>query len=75
VPVLGSYGEEDKGIPAEQVDMLRSALHRAGVPNDITLYEHAEHSFFNETRPAYNHHAAEDSWNKSLEWFGKYLAS
>ena len=75
VPVLGSYGAEDGGIPKEQVDMLRATLERSGVPNDITLYEGAEHSFFNNTRPAYHPEASTDSWAKSLEWFGKYLAA
>lgn len=74
VPVLGSYGANDKGIPKEQVDGLRNALERSGVPNDITYYEGAEHSFFNETRPAYHPEAAEDSWKKSLGWFGQHLA-
>ncbi len=75
VPVLGSYGAADQGIPKEQVDMLRSTLERSGVPNDITYYEGAAHSFFNDTRPAYHAQAAEDSWKKSLAWFDQYLAS
>lgn len=75
VPVLGSYGAEDAGIPVEQVDMLRATLEEHGVPNDIKVYPGAEHSFFNDTRPAYNESAAMDSWMKSIEWFEKYLAS
>ncbi len=74
VPVLGSYGSEDGGIPVDQVDMLRATLTENGVTNDITLYEGAEHSFFNDTRPAYHEAAAMDSWMKSVEWFGQYLA-
>ena len=74
VPVLGSYGAEDGGIPAEQVDMLREALTSNGVTNDITLYPGAEHSFFNDTRPAYNEDAAMDSWMKSVEWFDEHLS-
>ena len=73
VPVLGSYGAEDGGIPAEQVDMLRDTLTSNGVTNDIKLYPGAEHSFFNDTRPAYNEDAAMDSWMKSVEWFEEYL--
>lgn len=75
VPVLGSYGADDAGIPAEQVNMLRDTLTKAGVPNDITLYPGAGHSFFNDTRPSFEPNAAADSWRKSLEWFGRYLAS
>ncbi|RJQ07729.1 MAG: dienelactone hydrolase family protein [Dehalococcoidia bacterium] len=75
VPVLGSYGATDAGIPKEQVDMLRETLTKAGVPNDVTLYDGAGHSFFNDTRPSFHSVAAADSWAKSLAWFGKYLAS
>ena len=75
VPVLGSYGGADEGIPADQVDMLRATLEASGVPNDIKIYAGAEHSFFNDTRPAYHEDAAMDSWLKSLEWFEQYLAS
>ena len=75
VPVLASYGAEDAGIPVDQVDMLRATLEENGVTNDITVYAGAEHSFFNDTRPAYHEDAAMDSWMKSVEWFAQYLAS
>ena len=73
VPVLGSYGSEDTGIPIEQVDMLRTTLNEHGITNNITVYNGAEHSFFNDTRPSYNEKAAMDSWMKSVEWFEQYL--
>ena len=73
VPVLGSYGSEDAGIPIEQVDMLRTTLNEHGITNNITVYNGAEHSFFNDTRPSYNENAAMDSWMKSVEWFEQYL--
>ena len=75
VPVLGSYGATDTGIPKEQVDRLRDALTKAGTTNDITLYEGAGHSFFNDTKPSFHPTSAADSWTKSLAWFGKYVAS
>lgn len=72
VPVMGSYGAEDQGIPVEQVDQLRRTLEEHGVPNDIKVYEGAGHSFFN-AGPAHNELAAQDSWHRTLEWFGRYL--
>ena len=75
VPVLGSYGADDAGIPKEQVDLLRDTLARSGVPHDVTLYEGAPHAFFNDTRPSYREAAAMDSWMKSINWFNRYLAS
>ena len=73
VPVLGSYGADDAGIPKEDVDRLRDTLTKAGVTNDVTLYTGAPHAFFNDTRPSYREGAAMDSWMKSIAWFGKYV--
>jgi carboxymethylenebutenolidase len=74
VPVMGSYGGEDKGIPKEQVDGLRDALAKAGTPNDIMLYDGAQHSFFN-AGPAHHPEAAQHSWERSIGWFNQHLAA
>ena len=74
VPVMGSYGSLDAGIPKEQVDGLRATLERSGVPNDVKLYEGADHGFFNDTRDVHHAEAAADSWRRTLEWFGLYVA-
>jgi len=74
VPVLGSYGEDDAGIPVAQVTMLRDTLAAHDVTSDITIYPGAEHSFFNDTRPSYNEAAAVDSWQRSVDWFDSYVA-
>lgn len=73
-PLMGSYGGEDQGIPKEKVDALRDALTEAGTPNDIKLYDGAKHSFFN-AGPAHHPEAAADSWERSKQWFGQYVAS
>jgi carboxymethylenebutenolidase len=72
VPVMGSYGAEDQGIPKAKVDELRDSLTKAGVDNDIKLYEGAGHSFFN---AGHGHHeaASADSWERSKGWFAKHL--
>ena len=72
VPVMGSYGAEDQGIPVEQVEGLRTALEQNNVPNDIKIYEGAGHSFFN-AGPAHHERAAQDSWQRTLQWFERYL--
>lgn len=75
VPVLGSYGADDAGIPVEQVEMLRDTLAKQDTPSDIMIYPGAGHSFFNDTRPSYNEAAAIDSWLRSVEWFDRYVAA
>ncbi len=73
VPVAGSFGSLDQSIPGEQVEMLRSTLERVGTPNDIVMYEGAQHAFFNPTRPNHHPEAAADSWRRSLAWWDRYL--
>ena len=50
VPMIGSYGRLDQGIPEEQVERLRATLAANGVAHDVKLYDGAEHGFCNETR-------------------------
>jgi carboxymethylenebutenolidase len=71
VPVMGSYGALDAGIPRERVDALREALAQAGIDHDIVLYDGAGHGFFN--RAHVEPTAAAHSWERSKAWFGRYL--
>ncbi len=73
VPVMGSYGAEDQGIPAEMVNGFREALDAQGTPNDVKIYEGAAHSFFN-AGPAHHEAAAADPWGRSVAWFTQHLA-
>lgn len=73
-PVLGHYGELDKGIPVSLVKDFEGELNKNGIANEINIYAEAQHAFFNETREqAYHPEAAEDAWDKTLNWFQKYL--
>ena len=72
-PVMGHYGSLDSGIPASRVKAMTQALTDAGIANDITIYENAQHSFFNDTRPSYNPEAAALAWERTLAWLRKYV--
>jgi carboxymethylenebutenolidase len=74
-PVLGIYGDEDRGIPVEDVYALERALTQAGVKHEIHLYHGAPHGFFNDTNAsAYREEFARDAWAQCLRWFRTYLA-
>ena len=70
IPICGSYGERDTGIPAEGVRAFAKALR---VPNDIVEYPTAGHAFFDDQRASYVPDAAQDSWRRTLAFFAKYL--
>ncbi len=73
-PWLGLFGDEDGGIPIEDVEALRVALEAAPVPTEIVRYPGAEHGFFCDERPAYNAAASADAWPRTLAWFDEHLA-
>jgi carboxymethylenebutenolidase len=70
IPVCGSYGARDTGIPAEEVRAFTAAL---TVPNDFRIYDEAGHAFFDDTRPSYVASAAADAWKRVMAFFAKYV--
>lgn len=70
VPLLGSYGEKDTGIPAESV---RDFFSKLRVPNDVKIYPDAGHAFMDHARPSYVADAAADAWRRTIAFFTKYL--
>jgi len=67
----GSLDERiDAGIPAYE-----DALKKAGVKYELYMYEGANHAFHNDTAPGrYNEAAAKLAWQRTIEFFKKYLA-
>lgn len=73
-PILLIYGENDKGVPAEQGQELHARLEQMGKQSELVIYPNADHAFFNDTRPqVYNHEAAGDAWRRTLELFRRSL--
>jgi carboxymethylenebutenolidase len=72
-PVLGLYGELDKGIPQTDIAAMRAALAKAQKPSKIKVFPGAEHGFFADYRPSYNESAAREGWADGLQWFKQWL--
>jgi carboxymethylenebutenolidase len=72
-PWLGLFGDQDEGIPVEDVEKLRTALEGARVPTQVVRYADAEHGFHCNERPSYNESAAKDGWARMLDWFREHL--
>ncbi len=73
-PLLLIYGEEDKGVPAEQGRELAAKLREMGKDIKLVIYPGANHAFFNDTRPeVYNEDAAADAWKRTLDLFRRTL--
>jgi carboxymethylenebutenolidase len=71
-PLLANYGELDtritSGWPA--FDAALTANH---VPHEGYVYKGANHGFHNDTTPRYDEAAAKLAWQRTLDWFNKYL--
>lgn len=73
-PVLGLYGEQDRGIPLASVEAMRAALQRAGqTESRIDVYDDAPHGFHADYRDSYRAADAADGWAKLLALFGTKL--
>jgi carboxymethylenebutenolidase len=73
-PLILIYGENDKGVPAEQGRELGERLKEMGKDAEVVVYPGADHAFFNDTRPeVYNPTAAADAWARMLAFFRTHL--
>jgi len=72
-PVVGSYPEKDFTAGAGRA--LDAALDKFEVTHDIKIYPGAHHSFFNEKGRAFDKTAADDSWQRVVNFFGEHLAA
>ena len=73
-PILGLFGAEDRGIPVDLVNRFESTLDRLGKDHEIHIYPGADHAFANPTGDNYNREAAEDAWQKSLDFLAQKLS-
>lgn len=73
-PILGLFGAADRGIPVESVRSFEAALDRLHKNHTIHIYPDAAHAFANPSGNAYDAEAAEDAWQKTLEFLDLHLS-
>ena len=71
-PLLLHYGELDERINAGWPD-YEAALKEHGKTYEAHIYAGANHGFHNDTTPRYDEAAATLAWERTLDWFGRYL--
>ncbi len=71
-PINAQYGELDKRI-TDGWPAFDAALTEAKVPHEGHIYKAANHGFHNDTTPRYDEAAAKKAWQRTLDWFNKYL--
>jgi len=66
------HGEADTRL-ASTWPAYDAALTANNVPHEGYIYPKAQHGFFNDTTPRYDEAASKLAWQRTLDWFNKYL--
>ena len=73
-PILGIFGAQDRGIPAEHVKKFGHALDKMGKKIDVVIYPDAGHAFENlNNKDGYRANDAADAWNKTVNFLASTL--
>ena len=70
--MLIQHGEADTRL-AGTWPAYKAALDAAGVVNEGYIYPAAQHGFHNDTTPRYDEAAAKLAWQRTIDWFNKYV--
>ncbi len=70
-PILALHGGKDTSIPIDSLYRLREALIASDKTWELVVYPEAGHGFFADYRPSYSPTAAENGWQRLVQWFGK----
>jgi carboxymethylenebutenolidase len=72
-PILGIFGEDDRGIPVDKVQQFSQALRDKGSKVGLHVYKSAGHGFMRPGGPQYNASAATDAWEKIHSFLAETL--
>jgi carboxymethylenebutenolidase len=73
-PVLGIYGEQDTGIPLEEVKGFEQAMQARGIPHQVTVYPGVGHAFVHMDTISVPG-PAQEAWNQMLAFLDQSLKS
>lgn len=73
-PINAQYAELDTRI-TDGWPAFDAALTAAQVTHEGHIYKGTNHGFHNDTTPRYDDAAAKEAWQRTLDWFNKYLRS
>jgi len=70
-PVIGSYPAND--FTASHGRKLDTALDQYHIPHDIKIYPNTRHAFANSDLGSFDEAAAQDAWQRTLEFFKEHI--
>jgi len=72
-PVLGLFAGDDASVNRDSVEAFRGALQRLRKDFDIHIYDGVRQGFANEDATNYDREAADDAWQRTLEFLQRHL--
>jgi carboxymethylenebutenolidase len=73
-PVLGLFGGQDRGIPAEDVKKFEQNLKELGKSVDVHIYDDAGHGFENpNNKDGYRAEDTADAWKRTVDFLAANL--
>lgn len=73
-PILGLFAADDVSIKVHMVEAFEAALERLRKDYEIQIYAGASQRFASESADTYDATAANDAWNRTLNFFNVHLA-
>ena len=73
VPVLGLFGERDRGITSATVNEFEAALEALDKEYEIQIYPDAGHAFADPNAPTYTAEVAEQAWAATVDFLTRHL--
>lgn len=74
-PVLGLFGERDRGIKVETVRRFEAAMHRLRKDLTLQIYEDIGHGFADPARANYRADIAAAAWQQTMDFLAANLSS
>lgn len=71
--IQGHFGEDDTGIPVDDVKAFRAKLQTLSGEHQIFIYENAGHAFMNEDSDSYREESAEKAWERTMDFLEEVL--
>jgi len=75
VPILGIFGENDRGVTPDKVSEFEQVLETLGKTYQIETYPEVGHAFADPTGANYDAAAAEQAWTEVVAFLGRHLAA
>jgi len=73
MPILGIFAGLDRVVPVRQVEQFAATMEELGKPLELHMYPDADHAFANPSGGVYDAAAAEDAWQRTVDFLARTL--